>query len=99
MVPAQGNQQRSYDNKSNANRARVNHVNAEQAEEATDVVIGNLLVNSVFAKVLFNTGASHSFVSHSFAQAIDVQQDTLITLVLILTPRSQSRTTRISRGT
>lgn len=54
MVPAQGNQQRSYDNKSNANRARVNHVNAEQAEEATDVVIGNLLVNSVFAKVLFN---------------------------------------------
>ena len=42
--------------------ARVNHVKVDKAEEAPDVVLGTLPVNSIPAKVLFDTGASHSFV-------------------------------------
>ena len=46
---------------------RVNNINLEQAEQATDIVLGTLLVNSTPAKVLFDTGASLSFVSLMFS--------------------------------
>ena len=36
---------------------------AESAQEAQDVVIGMLLVNSAPASVLFDSGASHSFIT------------------------------------
>jgi hypothetical protein len=47
--------------------ARVNNIIEEDADRATDVVLGTLPVNSKLTKVLFDTGASHSFVSESFA--------------------------------
>ena len=50
-----------------AGRGRVNHVTAEQAREAPDVVLGMFLINSHFGSVLFDSGASHSFVAKSFA--------------------------------
>ena len=42
-------------------------MNAAQAEESTDVIMGNLSVNDIPAKVLFDTGASLSFISRPFA--------------------------------
>ena len=42
-------------------------MNAAQAEESTDVIMGNLPVNDIPAKVLFDTGASLSFISRPFA--------------------------------
>jgi hypothetical protein len=42
---------------------RVNHVTAEEAQEAKDVVLGTFLINSVPAIVLFDSGASHSFIT------------------------------------
>ena len=51
---------------------RVNHISAEEAQEAPDVVLGTLLVNSQPATVLFDSGASHSFISHSFAALGDI---------------------------
>jgi hypothetical protein len=41
----------------------VNHVAVEEAQEALDVVIGTFLVNDTSAVVLFDSGASHSFIS------------------------------------
>jgi hypothetical protein len=41
---------------------RVNHVVVEEAQEAPDVVIGMFLINDTFAVVLFDAGASHSFI-------------------------------------
>ena len=38
------------------------------AAEAPNVVIGTFLVNSYPATVLFDTGATHSFISKSFAE-------------------------------
>jgi hypothetical protein len=42
---------------------RVNHVTAEEAQEAKDVVLGTFLINFVPATVLFDSGASHSFIT------------------------------------
>ena len=42
-------------------------MNAAQAEDSSDVIMGNLPVNDIPAKVLFDSGASHSFMSYPFA--------------------------------
>src|SRR5438128_12689074 len=48
-------------------RGRVNHVTAQDAEETPEVVLGKFIVNSAPATVLFDSGASHSFISSKFA--------------------------------
>ena len=47
---------------------RVHHVSAKDAHDDPDVVLGTLLVNCHPASVLFDTGASHSFISESYAR-------------------------------
>jgi hypothetical protein len=44
-------------------RGRVNHVSTETAQENPQIVLGMFLVNSIPASVLFDSGASHSFIS------------------------------------
>jgi hypothetical protein len=41
----------------------VNHVAVEDAQAASDVIIGMILINDNNAIVLFDYGASHSFVA------------------------------------
>jgi hypothetical protein len=41
----------------------LNHVTVEEAQEASDVVIDLFLINDISAVVLFDSGASHSFIS------------------------------------
>jgi hypothetical protein len=48
--------------KQNYARGRVNHVVVEEAQEAPDVVICMFLINDTSAVVLFDSGASHSFI-------------------------------------
>jgi hypothetical protein len=45
---------------------KVNHVTTEEAQQAQDVVLGMFLASSHPATVLFDSGASHSFISSSF---------------------------------
>jgi hypothetical protein len=52
--------------KQNYTRGRVNHVAVEEAQEAPDVVIGMFLVNDPSIVVLFDSGASHSFISAAY---------------------------------
>ena len=42
-------------------------INVAQAEDCSEMIMGNLPVNSIPAKVLFDTGASHCFISKPFA--------------------------------
>jgi hypothetical protein len=47
---------------------KVNHVAVEEAQEAPDVVIGTFSVNDISAVVLFDSGASHSFISAAYVE-------------------------------
>ena len=78
--------------------ARANCVNAAQAEHAPGVVMGMLPVNSVPARVLFDSGASHSFVSHKFAQEQDLDRVPLSRRLVVLSPGSNMRAAHISHG-
>jgi hypothetical protein len=63
-----GPPRRNQKKKANVARGRLNHVSTEEAEEAPDVVLGTFLINSIPAKVLFDSGASHSFVTEQFVE-------------------------------
>jgi hypothetical protein len=54
--------------KKNYAHGRVNHVAVEEAQEALDVVIGMFFVNDTSAVVLFESGASHSFISAAYVE-------------------------------
>ena len=69
-----------------ANRGRLNHVNAEEAQEAPDIVLGMFLVNSTHAKVLFDSGASHSFVTKSFALKSGMVATQMVKPMIVQTP-------------
>jgi hypothetical protein len=47
-------------------RGWVNHVSVEQAQNDSGVVLGTIPVNSIPATVLFDSGASHSFITYQF---------------------------------
>jgi hypothetical protein len=47
---------------------KVNHVTVEEAQEAPDVVMGTFSVNDISEVVLFDSGASHSFISTAYVE-------------------------------
>jgi hypothetical protein len=64
-APSSNNQQ----NKSQYHgRARVNHVDAQEAQQAPGVVLDEFLVEFTPATVLFDSRASHSFIATSFVE-------------------------------
>nr|AAV32171.1 putative polyprotein [Oryza sativa Japonica Group] len=71
-----------------APKARVNHVAAE-AQNAPDVVLGTFPVNSIPASVLFDSGATHSFLSKSFASNHGMEFISLGRPLLVNTPGNQ----------
>jgi hypothetical protein len=49
-------------------RGKVNHVTVEEAQEAPDVVIVTFSINDISTVVLFDSGASHSFISAAYVE-------------------------------
>jgi hypothetical protein len=45
---------------------RVNHMTSDEAQQAHDIVLGMFLISLHPATILFDSGASHSFISSSF---------------------------------
>jgi hypothetical protein len=64
-APARGANSIPIAAKQNYVRGKVNHV---IVEEALDVVIGTFSVNDISAVVLFDSGASHSFISAAYVE-------------------------------
>jgi hypothetical protein len=49
-------------------RGKVNNMTVEQAQDASGVVMGTFPINFVPATVLFDSGASHSFITDQFIE-------------------------------
>jgi hypothetical protein len=63
-------------------------VNAAEAEEAPDVILGTFLVNSIRAKVLFDSGASHSFITKHFVKKGKLEPIMMTRAMLVQIPGS-----------
>jgi hypothetical protein len=64
----------------------VNLVSAETAQENPQVVLGMFLVNSIPAFVLFDFGASHSFISSQFVEKRSVLMCPMKQTMLVKSP-------------
>jgi hypothetical protein len=64
----------------------VNHVAVEDAQEAPDVIIGMILVNDNNAIVLFDSGASHSFIAANFVQKHNLPLSMLKNQMIVSSP-------------
>jgi predicted aspartyl protease len=51
------------------NPGRLNHLEAEAVQETPGMIVGMFPVDSHIAKVLFDTGATHSFITASWVEA------------------------------
>ena len=60
---------------------RVHYMTAEEAQNEPDVILGMFPVESSFTAILFDSGASHSFISASF-----VSQNNLRITLMSVTP-------------
>src|SRR6185312_11303458 len=83
---ANNNSQQMRQSQQSFGRARVNHINAQEAQGAQGIVIGEYLVSSALATVLFDSGASHSFISSSFVEKHNIPTVLLKTPILTRTP-------------
>src|SRR3954466_11012001 len=69
--------------------ARVNNVTVSDAQQSSEIVLGRLLVCSVPATVLFDSGASHSFVSQKFADEQVLALEDLPSFLPIVSPAAK----------
>jgi hypothetical protein len=56
----------------------VNHLEAEAIQDAPDVAVGMFSVESHLAKVLFDTGATHSFVTATWVEMHNISIEAMM---------------------
>jgi hypothetical protein len=71
---------------------RVNHMTSDEAQQAQDVVLGMFLTSSHPATILFDSGASHSFISSSFVTKHSLPIATMKHKMLVSSPGGEMRT-------
>jgi hypothetical protein len=73
--------------KQNYVRGKVNHVAVEETQEAPNVVIGMFFINDTSTVVLFNSGASHSFISAAYVEKYNLPIALLRCQMIVSSPR------------
>jgi hypothetical protein len=64
----------------------VKHVAVEDAQAAPDIIIGMILVNENNAIMLFDSGASHSFIATNFVQKYNLLLSMLKNQMIVSSP-------------
>ena len=72
----------------------MNHVSVEEVEAQPDAVIGKFLVKSFTALVLFDTGASHSYISRGFVDKYRLSTQALRSPMLVTLPGAEYMASR-----
>ena len=67
----------------------MNHVNVEEVEAQPDAVIGKFLAKSFTAVVLFDTGASHLYISRRFVDKYKLATQALRSPMLVTSPGAE----------
>jgi hypothetical protein len=71
---------------------KVNQMTNDEAQQAQDVVLGLFLASSHPATILFNFGASHSFISSNFVAKYNLPIATMTHTMLVSSPGGEMRT-------
>ncbi|CAN6362592.1 unnamed protein product [Urochloa humidicola] len=80
-----------------ATRGKLNHLTAEDAATAPDVALGEYLVDSAKATVLFDTGASCSYISSDFVKQRSLPLTPRPRPIITSSPLGEKRSTHMCR--
>jgi hypothetical protein len=93
-TPGAGNQAKPQ-GQQNFMYGRVNHMTSDEAQQAQDVVLSMFLTSSHPATILFDFGASHSFISSCFVTKHSLPIATMKHTMLVSSPGGEMRTKHI----
>jgi hypothetical protein len=96
-TPGAGNEVKPQ-GQQNFMHGRVNHVTSDEDQQAPNVVLGMFLASSHPATILFDSGASHSFISSSFVAKHSLPIATMKHTMLVSSPGGEMRTLYMSSG-
>jgi hypothetical protein len=74
---------------------KVNHMTSDKAQQAQDVVLGMFLASSHPATILFDSVASHSFITSSFVAKHNLPIANMKHIMLVGSPGGEMRTKHI----
>jgi hypothetical protein len=66
--------------------ARVNQVSADAIAEGVDIALGMFYINAIPATILFDSGATHSFMSARYANTNELPLRNMKTPMIVITP-------------
>jgi hypothetical protein len=78
------------------NIARVNQISAEPATDDSNTVIGTFLINFMPASILFDSGASHSFISARYVNSHSLPLIIIHKPMVVITPNGPYEATFMS---
>ncbi|XP_021767541.1 uncharacterized protein LOC110731935 [Chenopodium quinoa] len=81
-----------------APKGRVFVMNSREAATSSDVVIGNFFICSMSTKVLFNSGASHSFISRSLVDRLKLESPVFFSLDIAIPSGKVVSCTKMHHG-
>jgi hypothetical protein len=67
--------------------ARVNQVSAEATADGADITLGMFYINAIPATMLFDSGATHSFMSAQYANTNELPLQNMKTPMVVITPK------------
>jgi hypothetical protein len=67
--------------------AKVNQVSADATADGADIAIGMFYINSIPAAILFDSGATHSFISARNANTNELQLQNMQKPLILITPK------------
>jgi hypothetical protein len=70
-------------------------VTAEQAQDDPGIVLDTFPINSLPAMVLFDSGASHSFIIEEFVAKHNIPMSSMKTHLLIGSPNGEMKSTHV----
>jgi predicted aspartyl protease len=65
--------------------ARVNQVSADATPDGADITLGMFYINAIPATILFDSGATHSFMSARYANTNEISMQNMKTPVIVIT--------------
>jgi hypothetical protein len=70
--------------------ARVNQVYADATADGADIAIGTFYINSVPAAILFDSGATHSFISACYVNTNELPLQNMQKPMIVITPKGRN---------
>jgi hypothetical protein len=67
--------------------ARVNQVSADATPDGADIALGMFYINAIPTTILFDSGATHSFMTAHYANTNEIPLQNMRKPMIVITPK------------